>query len=107
MVDYAQNRKRAIIGAVQHHCRENLGVGMATIQCMLCACDECIKLLDLKNVCDRHVSSIACKYWDIFEGLDDWKIIKLVPCPESSEDDVDEAKQMVLHGIATEAAEEI
>jgi hypothetical protein len=80
---------------------------MAAIQRMPCACDGCINQLDLKNVGARYASSITCKYWDIFEGLNDWKIIKLVPGSENVEDDLDEAKQMVLHGIATETAEQI
>jgi hypothetical protein len=61
----------------------------------------------LMNVGARHASSITCKYWDIFEGLNDWKIIKLVPGSENFEDDLDEAKHMVLHVMATEAAEQI
>jgi hypothetical protein len=86
----------------------DLGVGMAAFQRMPCACDGCINQLDLKHVGARYASSITCKYWDIFEGLNDWKIIKLIPVgSENFEDDLDEAKQMVLHGIATEAAEQI
>jgi hypothetical protein len=61
----------------------------------------------VKNVKARYASSISCKYWDIFEGLNHWKIIKLVPGSENFEDDLDEAKQMVLHGRATEAAQQI
>jgi hypothetical protein len=61
-----------------------------------------------KNVGARYASSITCQYWNISkQGLNNWKIIKLVPDSENFEDGLDEAKQMVLHGIATEAAEQI
>jgi hypothetical protein len=85
----------------------DLGIGMAALRRIPCACDGCINQLDLKNVRARYASSITCKYWGILEGLNDWKITKLVPASDDYEDDLDEAKQMVLHGMATEAAEQI
>ncbi len=75
----------------------DLGIGMAALRRIPCACDGCINQLDLKNVRARYASSITCKYWGIFEGLNDWKITKLVPASDDYEDDLDEAKQMVLH----------
>jgi hypothetical protein len=85
----------------------DLGIDMAALWRIPCACDGCINQLDLKNVRARYASSITSKYWCIFEGLNDWKITKLVPASDDYEDDLDEAKQMVLQGMATEAAEQI
>jgi hypothetical protein len=80
---------------------------MAAIRQRPCLCDGCINQLDPKNVEARYASSIRCKCWDIFEGLNYWKIIKLVSGSENFEDDLDEGKKIVLHGLATEAAEKI
>jgi hypothetical protein len=109
-LDYPKKQKQSHNGLLAHYnirVERDLGIVMAALRHIPCAYDGCINQLDIKNVWVRYASSITCKYWGIFEGLNDWKITKLVPASDDYEDDMDEANQMVLHGMATEAAEQI
>ncbi len=87
----------------------DLGVGMAALRRIPCSCNACMIQLSLRNVSERYASSITCKYWSIFEGLNDWKLVKLVAdgTAESIADDICKAKITVLYGIATSVAESI
>jgi hypothetical protein len=105
-----KEKKRSHKGLLAHYniCVESdTRVGMTALWRVPCDCNRCINQLDLKNVGARYASSIMCKYWDIFEGLNDWKITKLVPGSENFKNYIYEANQMVLHRIVMEAAEKI
>ena len=65
-------------------CNISLKLGKAAIKHISCACNSFIKQLELpsdkneKN-CNQKRYSVnnSCLYWNIFELLNDWNIIKL------------------------------
>ena len=62
----------------------SLGVGKAALRRIPCLCDGCLLQLKLSwqagvsaSEQQRYKSSISCKWWGIFLGLNDWKIVSL------------------------------
>jgi hypothetical protein len=67
-----RKKKQSHNGLLAHYnirVERDLGIGMAALRRIPCACDGCINQIDLNNVRARYASSITCKYWGIFEGL--------------------------------------
>ena len=84
-----------------------LGVGVVALCRIPCACQGCLDQLLLpwdpkvaftKQICYSR-SSHLCKYWPLFHGLNDWKVVKLVQSTKM--ETLEETKAMALEGIAT------
>jgi hypothetical protein len=107
-----KKRKEQRNGLLAHYnmrVERDLGVGVAALRRIPCSCDDCMTQLSLKNVTERYASSVTCKYWSLFEGLNDWKLVKLVAdgTADLIAEEICRAKSTVLHGIATSVAERI
>jgi hypothetical protein len=53
------------------------------------------------------MSSTTCHFWPIFEGLNDWIIIRLEPTASTSKEEIKEIWAVALDGIATRMAEKV
>jgi hypothetical protein len=96
------------------HADPDLGAGQVALRRIPCACDSCEEMkrkewipgVDSRNQ-PRFAQNQLCKYWPIFEGLNDWKIEKLEPKKDCDEADIVAARQEVLVGITSKIAESI
>ena len=94
----------------------DLGTGWAAVRRIPCACDACIeqlklpwnRQLNLKQQPHYAPGNQQCKYWPIFEGLNDWIIIKLVDkleCTNMNEEE--EVHTETLNCLTTAMAEKV
>ena len=82
----------------------DLGIGRAAVRRIPCACGSCWTQLELPwspgvdaKLQPRYASSTECEFWPIFEGLNDWHVVKCdLPKKDNNEDLVDLAHRMVL-----------
>jgi hypothetical protein len=89
-----------------YNCRvdPDLGIGRAAVWRIPCACGSCRTQLGLPwspgvdaKLQPRYASSTKCEFWPIFEGLNDWHVVKCYqPKKDNDEDLVDLAHHMVL-----------
>ena len=91
---------------------KELGVGRAATRRIPCACESCLAQMEepwtpgvAAELQPRYASSTGCIRWKIFEGLNDWKIIDLLPKKESDPEEVEEAHAQVLEGVKERMAE--
>jgi hypothetical protein len=82
-----------------------LGLGKDAVQSILCACESCLDQFNqvwdpnvevLKQKC--YKSSTICILWEIFEGLNNWNIVQLIPGSNNDED-----KSQTMHQIVLDA----
>jgi hypothetical protein len=98
---------------------KELGVGLAAVRRIPCACTACLDQLEKPWVPGvepekqpMFASSVHCIYWPLFKqaagepGLNDWKILKLEKKKGSDEDET-EVYAEVLAGVETMMAEQI
>jgi hypothetical protein len=81
----------------------DLGLGRVAVQRICCACKACRHQSKLDwdpNVeaseQRRYSSSTACVLWDIFEGLNDWHIVQLVPGKDNDDEEIQTIHRIVL-----------
>jgi hypothetical protein len=81
----------------------DLGLGRVSVRRICCACEACrhqSKLNWDSNVeaseQRRYLSSTACALWDIFEGLNDWHIVQLVPGKDNDGEEIQTIHRIVL-----------
>jgi hypothetical protein len=89
-----------------YNCRvdPDLGIGRAAVWIIHCACGSCRTQLGLPwspgvdaKLQPRYASSTEYEFWPIFEGLNDWHVVKCdQPKKDNDEDLVDLAHHMVL-----------
>jgi hypothetical protein len=96
------------------HIDPYLGVGRGALRQIPCACKACERYRKRKWVTGiepekqpRFEQNRECKYWPIFSGHNDWRIVTSIPSNENDPLDVEEAKKEVLEGVATRMAEQI
>jgi hypothetical protein len=96
------------------HADPYLGLAKLAIRRIPCACESCetkIKLPWVPSVepklQPRFAQNMECKRWKIFESINDWKIVTLVPRTDCDPDDVADAQQDVLEGLTKRVGEEI
>jgi hypothetical protein len=104
-------------GILAHYnlrCEKDLGIGVAAVRRIPCACAGCLEQLAKRwqpgvqaNQQPRYVSSTTCHLWPIFEGLNDWIIITLEPTASTSREEIEETWAVALEGIATRMAEKV
>ncbi len=88
------------------------GIGMAALRRILCSCESCTDQLERPwqkgaspNLQERYTRNENCKFWPLFEGLNDWVIVSLIPTKNADLEELQEAQAVVLEGIATMMAE--
>ena len=102
-----------VLGHYNIRADPDLGLGVVALCHVPCACSGCLEQLSIHwennvNIKDqpRYASSSSrCKFWPLFHGLNDWKVVRLLRTSE--DDDKDDEKAMALEGIATRMAEEV
>jgi hypothetical protein len=92
----------------------DLGLGKGAVRRIPCGCDTCYAQLSLpwrngKTFLeqDRYARNENCAYWPLFEGLNDWTQISLVPKAGIDEEELNDARGIVLDGIAEMISETI
>jgi hypothetical protein len=83
----------------------DLGLGRVALRRIPCACEACRHQLMQEwdpNVeasdQNRYSSSTTCILWDIFEGLNDWNIVQLVPGKDNDDEEI-----LTIHKIVLDA----
>jgi hypothetical protein len=110
-----KGRKHAgLLSQYNIHVDPELGVGRGAIRRIPCACEACERYRKRIWVAGiepekqpRFEQNKECKYWPIFGGHNDWRIITSIPSNENDPLDVEEAKKEVLEGVAARMAEQI
>jgi hypothetical protein len=81
----------------------DLGLGRVAVRRIPCACEDCRDQLMQEwepNVeaskQSRYASSTTCDLWEIFEGLNDWNIVQLMPRDDNDEDEIEIIHRIVL-----------
>ena len=81
----------------------DLGLGRVAVRRIPCACEACRSQFnqDWEPNVDateqkRYASSTTCILWDIFEGLNDWNIVQLVPGFDNDEEEIQTIHRIVL-----------
>jgi hypothetical protein len=85
----------------------DLGLGRVAVRRIPCACEACrhqfnqdwdpnVEAAEQK----RYASSTTCILWEIFEGLNDWNIVQLLPGNDNDEEEIQTIHQIVLDAKA-------
>ena len=81
----------------------DLGLGRVALRRIPCACEACRQQLMKEwdpNVeaseQNRYSSSTTCILWDIFEGLNDWNIVQLLPGKDNDDEEIQTIHKIVL-----------
>ena len=53
-------------------------------------------MLRCQNKSDTQASSITCLLWGIFEGLNDWNIVQLLPGKDNNDGEIQTIHRIVL-----------
>ena len=119
-VGFEAGEHNGLLAHYSLHVSPELGLGYAALRRIPCACDACLRQLELEwqvgvapEKQPRFASSTKCKFWPIFEdgagkpGLNDWRIVKLVPNKKSAPEEEEEAFAEVLAGKTARIAEQI
>ena len=84
-----------------------LGVGKIAVRRIPCACDGCLERFNLPIDKRYKGSSTECKYYPIYLGTNDWKEVLLTPRKDCPDEDLEEAKMIVLDSLTENATIEI
>jgi hypothetical protein len=91
-----------------------LGLGTAAVRRIPCCCEACVTQLKKPwrpgtpaKEQERYEQNRNCQWWSIFEGENDWNIIKCVPGKEANPEQIEETQDVVLEGLATMMAETV
>ncbi len=92
----------------------NLGVGKVAIRRIPCPCASCNNQLRKEwkaNVPvkeqERYAVNESCENWPIFEGLNNWEVVNVLPGGETNDDEMEVVFSTVLENIAEVMAREI
>ena len=115
LVGLASSEKRSGILSHYHlHADPDLGASKIALRIIPCGCNSCeeVRRKDwIPNVAaerqPRFAQNPLCKYWPIFEGINDWKIATLEPSKTCDELNFVAARQEVLVGVTSQVAESI
>jgi len=84
-----------------------LGVGKIAVRRIPCACDGCLSRFKLP-INERYKGSCTeCKYYQIFLETNNWRVVTLKARKDCPEEDLEEAKMIVLNSMTENAANEI
>jgi hypothetical protein len=110
----SNGRRSGILSRYHLHSDPDLGAARIALRVIPCGCDSCKELRRTAWVPSiraenqpRFAQNKLCKYWPIFEGVNDWKIAKLEPSASCDELDFVEARQEVLVGLTSNITETI
>jgi hypothetical protein len=85
------------------HTGPDLGVGFAAIRQIPCTCDECFEQLKRNwmpgtppNQQPRYEQNKNCELWPVFEGHNDWEVVKIRPGEITGDDKIEVVYAMVL-----------
>jgi hypothetical protein len=101
------------IGAMYNFRTEpELGLGRAAARRIPCGCTGCMTNLSKEwkagvpaEKQDRYGGSETCKWWAVFQGLNDWTILTLNKGASTDDEDLEESMEVALRGIAIMNAE--
>ena len=75
-----------IMGHYNFRFEKDLGMGYCVARCIPCACTTCIEKLKVPWDCNidrgnrpRCLQNKGCVNWNIFQGLNDWRLICTYP----------------------------
>ena len=81
---------------------KDLGLGFCAARRISCACHSCIEKLKIPWDCNvdignqpRYLQNKDCVHWNLFEGLNDWRIIRTYPSKEKT-GEVTKVKRSIL-----------
>jgi hypothetical protein len=81
----------------------DLGFGRVAVQRIPCACEACLHQFNQEwdpnvevSLQRRYASSTACILWEIFEGLNDWNIVQLLPGNDNDKEEIQTIHRIVL-----------
>jgi len=84
-----------------------LGAGQIAVRRIPCACIGCLNRFE-RLIKERYTGTCTeCKYHSIFLGTNDWKIVTLAAKSNCPDEDLEEAKMIVLESMAENAASEV
>ena len=91
-----------IMGHYNFCFEENLGLGYCAAHCIPCACTTCIEKLKVPWDCNidrgnqpRYSQNKGCVNWNIFQGLNDWRLICTYP-RNANTGEVQKVKRSIL-----------
>ena len=98
------------IGAM-HNIRTDreLGIGKAAVRRIPCGCEQCVEQMK-KPIEERYSPTTNCRLYSIFEGLNDWNVVKLgapKDAGQAAEEEEGYSKIQVLESMTLRAALEI
>ena len=113
-VGFEKGEHNGLLAHYSLHVSPELGVGKAALRRIPCACAACLQQIELEwqlgveaKDQPRFASSTGCQWWNIFEGLNDWRIVDLAKKKGSSEAEEEEAFAEVLAGKSVRMAERL
>lgn len=92
----------------------DLGIGRCAARRIACRCEACDKQLQEPWISGkpfseqpRYAQNSNCKYWEVFQGMNDW--IELISCDgkDTDREVVEEANQCALDNVAEMMASEV
>jgi hypothetical protein len=106
--------KNGLLGMYNLRTDPDLGIGKAAVRRIPCGCQSCTTQLLTPwshgipaTTQPRYAPRPDCDWAPIFQGLNDWLIVDLVPTAKSDEEEIELAYTTVLKGIATIMSESI
>ena len=91
-----------------------LGVGRAALRRVPCACNACVRQLQLPwsasvpaDEQPRYAQNRDCQWWKNFHGLNDWVIVSVVPAKDTDPEEEEEGLIFVLEGVETRMSEQV
>ena len=103
------------ISAMYNICTDlDLGIRQAAMCHIPCSCKACVEQLAKPwksgiepEEQERYARNEKCKWWKIFEGLNDWKIVTCMLKTGADDEEIEDAQEEVLQGLATMMSESI
>ena len=84
-----------------------LPLGTVAVRRIPCACSGCCDKLK-RPIRERYTGDCTdCKYRDVFEDTNDWHLVTVAPRSDCRDEDIDEAKLIVLDSMKEITASEI
>jgi hypothetical protein len=92
----------------------DLGLGRVAVRRIPCACEACRHQFNQEwdpnveaSLQRRYASSVTCILWEIFEGLNDWNIVQLLPGNDNDEEEIQTIHRIVLDAKAESLCVEV
>ena len=99
---FEEGDHNGIMGHYNFRFEKGLGLGFCAARRIPCACNSCIEKLKLPWDCNldignqpRYSQNKDCVHWNIFQGLNDWRIIHTYPSKQNT-GEVKKVKRSIL-----------